>query len=48
MMKRYSRVSVIFLFLLALLVGSSRPVQAAEIDKDGKLAADEVVNDDVF
>lgn len=47
-MKRYSRGIVILLFLFALLAGSYHPAQAAEIDNDGELAVDEVVNDDVF
>lgn len=47
-MKRRFRGIVIFLILLALLGGSTQPAQAAEIDNDGELAADEVVNDDVF
>jgi hypothetical protein len=47
-MKRPFRLLIVFLFLFALLAGSVRPAQAAEFDNDGKIGADQEVNDDVF
>lgn len=47
-MKRSLRLFIILLFIFTLFAGTSRPAQAAGYDKDGKIDAGEVVNDDVF
>lgn len=47
-MKNWSRISLVVLFTFILLFGSLRPVQAAEYDDDGKISAEEVIDDDVF
>jgi hypothetical protein len=48
MMKGPFRLFIVTLFLLAILATSVYPAQAAEFDNDGKIAAGDVINDDVF
>lgn len=43
-----ARISLAVIFLLTLVFIAVKPVQAAEIDRDGKVAADEVIDDDLY
>lgn len=47
-MKAILRITLALMMVLFLMIGSSQSVQAAEFDEDGRIEADEIIDDDVF